>query len=96
MTSPMAGPSTLLRTGNNRDRLDRFLLPLVVCSYFTTSALIVNGLSLLEYLWQPITGTQYPTYAWQAEILWGGATRCREHLSESFSLLPLDDLGPVK
>ena len=30
--------------------------------------------SKLEYLWQPITGTQYPTYTWQAEILWGGAT----------------------
>jgi hypothetical protein len=57
-------------------------------SYFTTSALIVNGLPLLEYLWQLITGTQYPTYAWQAEILWSGATRCREHLLESPSLLP--------
>ena len=65
-------------------------------SYFTTSALIVNGLSLLKYLWQPITGPQYPTYTWQAEILWAGATWCREHLSESPSLLPLDDLGPVK
>jgi len=30
--------------------------------------------SKLEYLWQPITGAQYPTYTWQAEILWGGAT----------------------
>ena len=30
--------------------------------------------SKLKYLWQPITGTQYPTYTWQAEILWGGAT----------------------
>jgi hypothetical protein len=66
-------------------------------SYFTTSALIVNGLSLLlEYLWQPITSPQYLTYTWQAEILWAGATRCREHLSESPSLLPLDDLGLVK
>ena len=30
--------------------------------------------SKLEYLWQPITGSQYPDYTWQAEILWGGAT----------------------
>ena len=30
--------------------------------------------SKLEYLWQPITATLIPTYTWQAEILWGGAT----------------------
>jgi len=30
--------------------------------------------SKLEYLWQPITATLSPTYTWQAEILWGGAT----------------------
>jgi hypothetical protein len=31
--------------------------------------------SKLEYLWQPISATLSPTYTWQAEILWGGATR---------------------
>ncbi|MFQ5596189.1 MAG: hypothetical protein ACE5HA_18765, partial [Anaerolineae bacterium] len=31
--------------------------------------------SILEQFWQPITGRQYPTYTWQAEILWGGGTR---------------------
>ncbi len=30
--------------------------------------------SKLEYLWQPITATLSPTYTWQAETLWGGAT----------------------
>jgi hypothetical protein len=30
--------------------------------------------SKLEYFWQPITGRQYSTYVWQAEILFGGAT----------------------
>ena len=30
--------------------------------------------SKLEYLWQPLTATHYPTYTWQAEILWGGGT----------------------
>jgi len=30
--------------------------------------------SKLEYFWQPIVSTLDPTYTWQAEILWGGAT----------------------
>ena len=30
--------------------------------------------SKLEYFWQPIAATLSPTYTWQAEVLWGGAT----------------------
>ncbi|HDZ91641.1 MAG TPA: hypothetical protein ENH37_13345 [Deltaproteobacteria bacterium] len=30
--------------------------------------------SRLEYLWQPITGRQYPEFIWEAQVLWGGAT----------------------
>lgn len=30
--------------------------------------------SKLEYLWEPITSTLDPTYTWQAEVLWGGAS----------------------
>jgi hypothetical protein len=30
--------------------------------------------SILERLWEPITGTVYPTYTWEAEAMWGGAT----------------------
>jgi len=35
--------------------------------------------SKLEYLWQPLTATLSPTYTWQAEILWGGATSLHQN-----------------
>ena len=35
--------------------------------------------SKLEYLWHPITATLAPTYTWQAEILWGGATSLHQN-----------------
>ncbi len=31
--------------------------------------------SILEQFWSPIVGWIYPSYSWQAEILWGGGTR---------------------
>jgi hypothetical protein len=62
--------------------------------------------SILEQFWQPITGDIFPSYSWQAEILWGGGTSLHQneqplwtsgvwHPKDRFHFLEHDSAAPL-